>query len=91
MMGTEKALALQNKDYLMRLGAEAYVDARLHPRVPARYINDARDKSQINVIFDKRAKEGHAVVYTTRDIKEGEELYADYGSHYWAAHDVITA
>ena len=43
VLDTASALALSRKDYLMRLGPEVYVDARLHPRLPARYINDARD------------------------------------------------
>ena len=88
---TASALALQRKDYLMRLGAEAYVDARLHLNVPARYINDARVSAGVNVIFDKKPKDGVAVVHATRDIQAGEELYADYGGHYWAGHDVLQA
>jgi len=89
VLDTRTALGLSRKDYLMRLGPEVYVDARLHYRLPARYINDARDQEGSNLIFDKRPKEGKAVVYATRDIEPGEELYARYGGHYWDAHDVL--
>ena len=89
MLDTASALALSRKDYLMRLGPEVYVDARLHPRLPARYINDARDPEGVNLIFDKRPKDGKAIVYAIRDIDSGEELYASYGRHYWDAHDVL--
>jgi len=69
----------------MRLGPQAYVDARASLDVLARYINDPRDSRAHNVVFDKRPHERRAIVRATRYIAPGEELYASYGGRYWAA------
>ena len=63
----------------MRLGPQCYIDAREHPEVAARYINDYRNSSGYNVRFDKRPQEVRAAVIASRPIAAGSELFVDYG------------
>lgn len=80
---TVAALRRANKDYLMRLGEQTYIDALAYPLCLARYINDCRNTLGYNVHFEKMASEGVALVRTTRGIDRGFEVYADYGKWYW--------
>ena len=82
---TRDAMRLDDHSYLMRLGAQVYVDARTRLDVAARYINDCRHPLLYNVRFDKRPEEEQALVVATRDIHAGEELFVDYGWKYWLA------
>ena len=82
---TRDALRERDKSYLMRLGEQTYVDARSHPHIMARYINDCRNAMLYNVRFDKRPAERRALVVATRRIVEGDELFVDYGRIYWAS------
>lgn len=87
---TPEALRLADKAFLMRLGGGAFVDARQTPWVLARFINDCRGRmGGYNVRFDKRPGEGRADVVAVRDIRAGEELFADYGRLYWLAHNLL--
>lgn len=39
----------------------------------------------MNCRYHVCAKKGHVAIVATRDVKEGEELFASYGSAYWAS------
>lgn len=88
---TAEALKVPDKSYLMRLGEQCYIDARVQgpdggPPCIARYINDCINPAGINVRFDKMpTAQPHpcAHVVALRSIAAGEELFVDYGKWYW--------
>ena len=84
-LGTAQAIRLQDKAYLMRLGADAYVDAGFFPCCSARYINDCRNPLGHNCRFEKIPERRSAEVRAVRRIPRGSELYASYGRWYWLA------
>jgi hypothetical protein len=86
---TAQAIRVRDKSYLMRLGPQAYVDARPALGCPGRYINDGGCAASRNVAFDKRPEAWHARVVATRDIAAGEELLTDYGGWYWAGSKTL--
>lgn len=83
VLRTVEAIRLKDKSYLMRLGPQVYVDAGPRLEVAARYINDCRNPLLFNVAFDKRPDQQCALVVATRDLDEGEEIFANYGKFYW--------
>ena len=86
--GTEltlrETMQLRDKTYLMGgFGINCHIDAREHPDVMARYINDGLRKERQNARFVKHPELKKASVVSTRDIFPGEEIYASYGELYW--------
>lgn len=80
----------RDKNYLMKLGDNKYVDALYSREVLARYINDCRGRlGGYNVWFDKRPAEDRALVVALRDIRAGEELFVDYGRFYWVGYNLL--
>jgi uncharacterized protein len=62
------------------------IDAREHPKMMARYVNDAkglvRTKTRTNNAQFKN--EGLRVyIIATKDIQPGEEIFVEYGRKYW--------
>jgi SET domain-containing protein len=62
------------------------IDARDHPKMMARYVNDAkgliRTKARTNNAQFKN--EGLRVyIIATKDIQPGEEIFVEYGRKYW--------
>jgi hypothetical protein len=84
ILHTQDAIRLQDKSYLMRLGEQQYIDAKNHPDIMARFMNDCIVREGYNVTFDKRLDMHCAQVIALRDIDPGEELFVDYGKWYWA-------
>lgn len=80
---TKEAMHLTNKEYLMRLGPQRYIDAKLHTDILARYINDPINPAGWNVVFNKKPEHGCAEVVALRDITAGEEIFVSYGKWYW--------
>lgn len=62
-----------------------FIDAVDKKSCLARWVNDARDSSRYNCEFRllKAEQFMHIVLRTTRVVKEGEELFVDYGKDYW--------
>jgi uncharacterized protein len=83
-LSTVEAMRSTDKSYLMRLGPQTYIDARLCLRCLARFINDCRNPLGYNVRFDKKPDKMVALVTSIRDIEPGEEIFVDYGKWYWA-------
>ena len=97
VLPTREALKMQDKSYLMRLGEQCYIDARLpfkreeesegtERECIARYINDSINPAGYNVVFDKQPDNlpyARARVVALRDIEAGEELFVSYGKMYW--------
>ena len=83
-----KKIPVNAKDYVMALHLNVHVDAKEHFGYMASYINDTykTDKSR-NCKFLKMSVENRASVVAMRDIKKGEELFAEYGSGYWRARN----
>ncbi len=76
---------LQDSTYLMGgLGLTCHVDAREHPHVLSRYINDGGSAETQNARFIQMPSRRRACVQATRAIRKGEEIYASYGTCYWA-------
>ncbi|OQS07026.1 hypothetical protein THRCLA_20233 [Thraustotheca clavata] len=88
ILTTREALQVEDKSYLMRLGKGVYIDARDHPDVIARYINDCRSKGVHNVAFEKDPIKKRAIVRAIRPIAPNEELYVNYGTWYWLAYNM---
>ncbi len=80
-----RALPPDAKDYVMALHFNVHVDAANHPGYLARYINDNLTDGgrHRNVRFVKDPARRSATVMATRDLRAGEELYAEYGDGYW--------
>lgn len=82
-------------DYSFSLNKSWYVDARTFPRAYIAMINDAHgSKFKNNCEFrleiedpvtGKRRKphERKVTLWALKNIKPGEELFADYGADYW--------
>jgi hypothetical protein len=51
--------------------------------LPAHFVNDNKDRSQINVRFVSRERLLLAELVALRDLVPGEELFVDYGAHFW--------
>jgi SET domain-containing protein len=99
---TAEALKIQDKSYLMRIGEQCYIDARLpykreeepegsQRECIARYINDSINPAGYNVRFDKEPDNlpyARALVVALRDIEPGEELFVCYGKRYWEGSDL---
>jgi hypothetical protein len=84
LLTTREALKLEDKTYLMRLGKQCYVDAKDSPDCLARFINDCRNQLYYNAQFQKFPEQQLAKVISLRRIQKGEEIFANYGSLYWA-------
>ena len=82
-------------DYSFSLNKKWYVDARSYPRSYIAMINDAHGSKFKNncefrieledPITDKKRKpfERKITLWSIKNIKAGQELYADYGKDYW--------
>nr|CEL73023.1 TPA: SET domain-containing protein [Toxoplasma gondii VEG] len=83
-LSLRQILREQNRAYVICAGTlNAHIDARLHPEVLARYINDNAKKEKLNARFVKDKERRRVFVQALRDLEAGEEIYASYGEGYW--------
>ena len=83
-MSLRDAMKCDDTSYVMGgFGLNVHINAKHHPNVLARYINDNFDRSKINCVFVKLKRERKALVVAARSLYCGEELYAEYGQGYW--------
>lgn len=82
----KELLSRSKRDYVMFISLNCHIDAASHPSVYARYVNDNFDENLLNARFVKLKHYAVALVVASRDIMEGEEIYAAYGEGYWRRH-----
>lgn len=71
-------------EYYFGINENIGIDAFLYPRCYMAMINDARGSIfDNNCDFKINDKELIVEVWSIRDIKDGEELFINYGSEYW--------
>jgi hypothetical protein len=82
-------------DYSFSLNKRWYIDARSYPRSYIAMINDAHgSKFKNNCEFrmeledpitgkKRKPHERKVTLWSIKNIKAGQELYADYGTDYW--------
>lgn len=88
ILRTRDAIRLKDKQYLMRLGPQCYIDAKQCLNVTCRYMNDIRSKLLYNVKFIKLPEETTALIVSTKKIRAKSELYVDYGPFYWLSKQI---
>ncbi len=69
--------------YVMDIGADGVCVDIPENGLPARFINDNRDRSKINIRYVKQERLLLVELVATCDIAPGEELFVDYGPQYW--------
>lgn len=72
-----------------RTGRRVWVDARVHLRVKARFINHHFDASKWSLNQTYLPDEVKCILTANRHIAKGEELYIDYGRRHWHCFDRI--
>ena len=71
-------------DYCLEITKNVTIDAAEYPRNYMAMINDSKgSKFNNNCKFVVNKKDFLASIVSTRDIKNGEELFIDYGPVYW--------
>ncbi|KAH0472019.1 MAG: hypothetical protein KVP17_005218 [Porospora cf. gigantea B] len=85
VLSLRQFLLTTDKRYVMGgFGLNHHVDAKDHPEVLARYINDNRpDLRNCRMMKDVNLKQ--AKVIAIQEIPPGTELFASYGQRYWRA------
>lgn len=86
-------------DYSFSLSNVYYIDSSSFPRSIIAMVNDAthdkKYKNNCEFILEKYDKKGkklkeckrNIVLYSTKEIKRGEELFASYGDDYWSCRE----
>ena len=85
---TKAAMHLVEKEYLIRIGPQCYLNAKDMYHCFFRYMNDVRVTRDYNASFYKDMKRKQVNVIATRDLKANEEIYVDYGKWYWIAYNL---
>lgn len=86
-LSLKRLLERSDRAYVMGLGLNCHIDAGPHLDVLARYINDNFQAEKLNAKFVKLREHEVALVVATRDIAQGEEIYAPYGEGYWRCRE----
>lgn len=91
-LSTLEAMRTPDWRYLVGLGKNrhgrrVWIDARLRPEFPARYINHHFDVERRNIRTEAAPDREAWVMTASRPITAGEELYYDYGRLHWRVVD----
>lgn len=75
-------------DYSFEISPKYFIDASEFPRCYIAMINDAQNSQFVNncefrMIENKIKKNNKICLYSIKDIKKGDELFASYGEEYW--------
>jgi len=85
-----QAMKIKNRDYLMGgIGINYHIDAKNSWHCWGRYINDNLDQEKINSILIKNKKLQRVSVYSTKEIKQGDEIFVSYGNVYWESRNKL--
>ena len=85
VLQTERETKTLNK-YLYYINRNYVIDALRHPKVLARYANDAKGLGKVSGLFNNCKyveDEGRVCMEALKDIAAGEELLISYGKEYW--------
>jgi SET domain-containing protein len=75
-------------DYSFQISSKYFIDAKEFPRCYIAMINDAHNSQfenncEFRIIEQKIKKNCKICLYSIKDIKKGDELFASYGEEYW--------
>ena len=84
-------MSVSDRDYTVGgFGLNLHIDAKPHPHIVARFINDNfRVPGASNAKFVKIKQDKCALVVATRDLAAGEEIFISYGDGYWRARGLL--
>ena len=91
--GFEKVVVLTRSHEVQQASFNHHIDGSVDYASKAKYINDHIDKSKHNVKFitappaEPKGKK-RVFVKASREIRDGEELFVDYGRGHWLFNDL---
>ena len=82
-------------DYSFQISKKYFIDAKEFPRCYIAMINDAKNSQFVNNcefrIIEKKIKKNNKIcLYSIKDIKRCDELFASYGDEYWTTRNIST-
>ena len=82
-------------DYSFQISKKYFIDAKEFPRCYIAMINDAKNSQFVNNcefrIIEKKLKKNNKIcLYSIKDIKRSDELFASYGDEYWTTRNIST-
>ena len=82
-------------DYSFQISKKYFIDAKEFPRCFIAMINDAKNSQFVNNcefrIIEKKLKKNNKIcLYSIKDIKRSDELFASYGDEYWTTRNIST-
>jgi len=80
-------------DYSFQISKKYFIDAKNFPRCYIAMINDSNksefeNNCEFRIIEQKIKKNSQICLYSIKDIKKGDELFASYGDEYWTTRDI---
>jgi SET domain-containing protein len=80
-------------DYSFQISKKFFIDAKEFPRCYIAMINDAKNSQFVNNcefrIIEKKIKKNNKIcLYSIKDIKRCDELFASYGDEYWTTRNI---
>jgi len=80
-------------DYSFEISKKYFIDAKEFPRCFIAMINDAKNSKFVNNcefrIIEKKIKKNNKIcLYSIKDIKRCDELFASYGDEYWTTRNI---
>ena len=91
--------ARRSSNYRLKIHQNLYLDAESPAHFEGRHINDGqRSRKQCNVRFASDYNTNRCAttgfqwikIFATRNIKDGSELYLNYGDDFWSAPRALT-
>lgn len=82
-------------DYSFQISKKYFIDAKEFPRCYIAMINDAKNSQfdnncEFRIIEKKLKKNNKICLYSIKDIKRSDELFASYGDEYWTTRNIST-
>jgi SET domain-containing protein len=79
-------------DYSFQISKKYFIDAKNFPRCYIAMINDANksefeNNCEFRIIEKQIKKNSQICLYSIKDIKKGDELFASYGDEYWTTRN----
>jgi hypothetical protein len=80
-------------DYSFQISKKYFIDAKEFPRCFIAMINDAKNSEFVNncefrIIENKIKKKNKICLYSIKNIKRCDELFASYGDEYWTTRNI---